>query len=382
MATQRRPSRANESPRRLTQPARSRRLGISRPAGTRTKRQYNTGTRKKLDLTQILTLGAVLASLALAIPGYFNSKATLESTRNQNNIEQRKQTAERFNVAVEQLSMKNKISARLGGMYSLEDIVRTTPRYRIPAINVLSAFVRDRKPVSSCSDPSREELDKRDLRVDSDISVALTVLGRINTESSAKRAAIKLTSTCLVGVKISGNFMGARFTGSNLSGTTFGSAISGAIFRNCDLSGSVFVETKLVNVDYDNANLKGAIFSGDVFDRVSLSGANLSGVHLGDVDMTRSVLWGADLSRVDMDGINLKGSNLTEANLSGASLRHAVIKNSTFEGADLTNADISSAKILDSEFVGSQFRGVYSKEVEMVNVELKNSKNIPDGFNN
>ncbi len=103
--------------RRARQSSRPVGLGIRQPAGTRRKaRRALAGTqprpRRRLDLTQFLTLCAALGTLALAIPQLISANAQ------SHNLEQQ-QITERFSKAVEQLGNHDNLEIRLGGIYSL-----------------------------------------------------------------------------------------------------------------------------------------------------------------------------------------------------------------------------------------------------------------------
>ncbi|WP_190824624.1 hypothetical protein [Saccharopolyspora pogona] len=84
--------------------------------------------RKKLDLTQLLTLGAVLVSLVFAIPQAITAQATLEATRSESSNLQQQQITERFSTAIEQLG-SDKLQIRLGGIYALERIAHDSDHH-------------------------------------------------------------------------------------------------------------------------------------------------------------------------------------------------------------------------------------------------------------
>lgn len=105
--------------------------------------------RKKLDLAQLLTLGAVLVSLAFAIPQACTAQATLEETRNQReadraqtDLDRQGQLTDRFSKAIEQLG-SDKLQIRLGGIYALERIAHDSERDYPTVRNVLTTFVRE-----------------------------------------------------------------------------------------------------------------------------------------------------------------------------------------------------------------------------------------------
>ncbi|GAA2788241.1 hypothetical protein GCM10010470_23500 [Saccharopolyspora taberi] len=73
-----------------------------------------------MDLTQLLTLGAVLVTLALAVPSYITAQS-------QAHLAEQGQLTDRFSKAVEQLG-SDKPQIRQGGIYALERLARDSQR--------------------------------------------------------------------------------------------------------------------------------------------------------------------------------------------------------------------------------------------------------------
>ena len=114
-------------------------------------------------------------------------------------------------------------------------------------------------------------------------------------------------------------------------------AIIALVRQGADLSGA----------DLSGANLSGANLSGAYLSRVNLSGAYLSRAYLSGANLSGADLSGAYLSGADLSGANLSGAYLSGADLSGADLSGANLSGAYLSGAYLSGADLSRAKIED-----------------------------------
>jgi uncharacterized protein YjbI with pentapeptide repeats len=101
----------------------------------------------------------------------------------------------------------------------------------------------------------------------------------------------------------------------------------------CDLSGSNFAFSMLVNARLHGANLTTANLSGANMEGADLSGANLSESNLSGANLSQAILFVSNLSNANLNGANLSGANLANSNLSGANITRADLS-----GADLSNA--------------------------------------------
>jgi hypothetical protein len=196
------------------------------------------------------------------------SKADLDIARDQ-------QTTELYVKAIEQLG-SDKMEVRLGGIYALERIARTSPKDHWTIMEVLTAFVREKAPaiVTSESTPSTEispyfYIGKNKPRPKADIQAVLTVLGR--------------TAMSLVTV-LEGETRRLNLQRTNLQGA--------------DLDRANFQDAWLVEAQLQGAELRGANLQGAVLRGAALQGAELwDGTNLEGAD-----LWGADLRLTDFRG--------------------------------------------------------------------------------
>lgn len=169
----------------------------------------------------------------------------------------------RYSQAIDQLGSQSS-DVRLGGIYSLDGLARTSRDDRATIAAVLCAFVRDHTgspALDMTVAPSTE------------IQAALDVLCR-----QADRAWPNPLD--LSGANLSrGNLIGANLSGANLSG----------------------------------ANLE----------RANLASASLANANLGQVNFTDALLMFADLTDADFIFASLVRANLTEANTLGADFESA-----------------------------------------------------------
>jgi hypothetical protein len=145
--------------------------------------------------------------------------------------------------------------------------------------------------------------------------------------------------------------------------------------RGRNLSGAVFVNSDLRNVDFTGANLNDAVLDyaqlararfgcATLYDRVTKAGwpqdgctwlqrssfalAQLQGANFGRARMHGAILIAANLQSVDMSAAQLQGVMFTNAEMTGAKLR----------AADLSSAFLDGATMVGADFSGSQLQGV------------------------
>ena len=136
------------------------------------------------------------------------------------------------------------------------------------------------------------------------------------------------------------DFTAADLTGANLTEA----CLSGTVFRNArldeveaadtdfsiaEITGATFRSAKLPRADFEGCDLSGMDFTG----------AHLEGASLGDARLRRCRLAGAVLRNADLRDADLTGADLTGADLSGAFLEDAVLTDALTEGANFTGAD-------------------------------------------
>ena len=99
----------------------------------------------------------------------------------------------------------NKIEMRLGGIYALEGVMKTSEQYAGPVLEALCAFVR----VSTIGNPDFKD------KTTTDVQAALTVIGR----RIKGPVVVDLANVSIPEANLSyANLSGANLSGANLSG--------------------------------------------------------------------------------------------------------------------------------------------------------------------
>lgn len=185
------------------------------------------------------------------------------------------------------------VEARLGAIYLIEQIAKESSVHRVPAMELLAAYVREHSQIGRTS-----------LEPTTDIQSALTVLGRSGHDGLDLRRVV--------------------LWGADLEGA----ALVEANLRRARLRGARFVDAKMQRARLRDADLVGA----------DLSGANLRGANLVGADLSATKLHGTDLQGADLSGAKLRAADLKEASLVGATLGDADLTAAALDGVDLTGA--------------------------------------------
>jgi len=244
-----------------------------------------TTTAEKKDFLQLIT--QILGGLVLLVSLIFTwwnlsltqraANQNLENARETLRVTQAGQVTDRFLRAVDQLGNKDKIELRLGAIYSLEQISRTSKTDYWPIIELMCAFLRSNAAVSEKGTaPKRSRPIETKTGGREDIQAAITMIGR--RQGAAEKddphilylASVDLSDLHLEQVNL-----------------------AGAVLWHSSFEGSVLVK----------ANLRNARFTG-----ASLRDANLTGARLEH----------AILSVTDMEGANLKSAHLENAYMTDA----------------------------------------------------------------
>jgi hypothetical protein len=259
------------------------RLGVS---GAKDRADVEDNFRKTVG--QLLGGAAVLIGAAFA---YFQTQWTLQASHDQL-ISQEKQTQRTLQASHEQLISQqvskgfellgqrgsDKIIMRLGGIYALEGVMKTSEQYHESVLEALCAFVRD--GTKDSQGPSG-----------TDIQATLTVIGR-------------------------------REAGAGVVD------LSGARIPNVRLFGAILNEADLSHADLNNADLRRAMLRG-----ANLDGADLSNADLSDANLSNVELFGANLRGTHLRGANLSGAIMVTADLSHADLSNAFVAQSQLDKA-------------------------------------------------
>ncbi|MEU7061640.1 pentapeptide repeat-containing protein [Streptomyces sp. NPDC046197] len=229
---------------------------------------------------------------------------TRAKDREQSEIAREGQVTERYVQAIKLVGSES-LTERLGGIYSLERIMRDSKKDHATVVEVLAAFIRQK------AEPTAENISSKPVpHLSEDIQAAISVLGR--------RPDYDKESILNLDVR-----------------RVFNNGIHGVILQRVELAGA-----HLNGAHLSYANLTFANFTEADLRRVELSGAKCANARF-----RKANLQGSDLSSARLTDADFTGANLTGANLSGASLNNA-----TFLGANLTGADLMWADLTATDF--------------------------------
>ncbi|PCI38857.1 MAG: hypothetical protein COB46_10290 [Rhodospirillaceae bacterium] len=166
----------------------------------------------------------------------------------------KKHDTETFATAIEQLG-HDKFAVRLGAVYALEALAKTSKSLHGPIFETLCAYIREEAP--SLKNPNTENISKPDVVV----QAILTVIGRRIAKHDPENYQIDLQDTHLRNARLKrGNYKKANFTRSDLKGANLHLAqLEGAFLFSTNLK-----EVYLKGVTFDketfvyNANFRSA----------------------------------------------------------------------------------------------------------------------------
>lgn len=253
-----------------------------------------------------LTLAVLLASVALLVALALSWRRAAAGERTAQAALAHQVAAargERFTHAVGQLA-DGRLEVRLGALYALEQLAAEGGALRIPAREVLCAFVRERAAWDAARPPAP--------RLPADVQAALSVLGRRPPADGEPRLDLRRTD-----------------------------------LRGADLNGVLLARAILREAHLDHASLQGA----------QLAGADLRGASLCDADLVAADLRGADLREAHLERAYLVEARLDGADLGGAHLPGAYLGGASLQGADLGGAHLDGAYLYKANLEGASLHG-------------------------
>lgn len=207
------------------------------------------------------------------------------------------QATEAFGTAITQLGDAS-VDVRLGGIYALERIARSTPADLRAIEEVLCLYVKNR--AATDAGPARA--------CDIDVNTALKVLGRRRVTGPVRPLAldrVRLVDARLRHARLAGaDLHFADLTGANLRG---------ADLTRADLTGTSLRRAVLVEATLYQADLRDAVLAQALADEADLRGTDLTGAdlraaHLGHARLDFADIRGADLAGADLTGTSLRGA--------------------------------------------------------------------------
>lgn len=251
------------------------------------------------------TIAQILGGVLL-FAGLYSSWNSFDLSRKNFELSQKRNAVDIFSRAIDQLgqvdnSGRPKLETRLGGIYTLIQLSKTSDEYYEPIISIFSADIRDNCSLSgNTSDMATQSLPRED------IQAMLNAIGKLQDLGHNILPYLFLENLNL--------------SGYNLKHLSF----NHAFFSGTNLSKSSLLNTKFVY---------------SMLERVSLQGADLSGIHF---------LYGS-LHDASLKGAKLHGTTFEATNLEGIDFTGAILKKVHFYHVDLTKtAGLTCEQISDS----------------------------------
>ncbi|MFI2350860.1 pentapeptide repeat-containing protein [Streptomyces sp. NPDC019443] len=245
-------------------------------------------------ITGVRTALVALGAGALAVGGLYYTDRTLRHTRErdreQAELLRESQVTDRYVEAIKLLASDRTVE-RLGGIYSLERIMRDSPKDHLTVVEVLAAFIREHTLLPDGAAQPDNPLP----RPTEYVQAALTVLGRRPVLEEPFRIDLRLT-----------------------------------YLRGADLKGARLDRVRLAAANVERADLTEAHLEEAWLQEIRLNGAWLDRASLDDAKLR-----GADLRGASVDATRFNGVQLSEADLStvrkytAQQLRQAVLDDST-----------------------------------------------------
>ncbi|GAA2639684.1 pentapeptide repeat-containing protein [Actinomadura fulvescens] len=326
------PSSGHQSEPELAPPGGSRSVGLRRRRGRRPRVTWPSQqeldalpVQERLELLdkqrgsrhQTLNSVGILFGVLFTAASLIATALTLRAGQQELRTSREGQITSRYIQATQQLGAAER-DVRVSAIYALERLARDSGRDRGTISDVLAAFVREHDPALAIPDT------KLPREPDTDVSAALTVIGRLHHHSFAVYYPDEVTPPDLHNIRT-----------------------PGAGLRDANLHRANLIGANLIGADLIGAELIGAKLTG-----AKLTGADLSGAILIPTNQGRG-------DRVSLERANLARAKLIHTHLSKANLRGADLRGANLRGADLRCTDLYGAKLDDADLSGADLRGTY-----------------------
>ncbi|MFI6886774.1 pentapeptide repeat-containing protein [Streptosporangium canum] len=314
--------------------------------------------------------------LVIAIGGAVVLVTGLLYTARNYALAHRGQLTDRLIKALERLG-STELDVRLGGVYTLQHLLRESRAHHDDIVEILNAFIRRQAPPADSAfkstalqeserwiHPPALGHDHEPLpdKPSADVQAALTVIATRPDRQERRR--IDLSGLHLAGAALHR----ARLHGANLSKATltqadFGkSMLSEANFHEATLTGADFGKSMLSEANFYKATLTGANFEeakavNASFERTTLIDTSFDGATLTHTSFDRATLTGthfdwAKLTYTHFNGATLIGTHFDWATLIDTHFNGAELTSTYFDRAKLISACFDKIKAVDVRFAG------------------------------
>lgn len=310
-----------------------------------------------VDLISIAAVTSLSIVLTLIIVKHLRDNQKLLQTINLTQTSQRYLAiTDLFTKTISQLGSES-ITVRMGALYALERIARTTPELHWQIIQIMTGYIRATSPRSKITRGSFVEVPPASI----DIQITLEIINNRDRDRDPPDESLNLSYCNLAGVNLNGaDLSGINFTGTNLNNASLNIAdLSNVKLNRANLCavkfyGSNLSNVKLIEANLTNAGLNFSNFSNAKLQNAKLTGANLAHTNLKDANLIGANLKGTQLHKAKLIGANLDSAELLDANLNGANLTDAV---------SITASQVKTAKNWEKTKYSSSFSAELSKSV-------------------
>jgi Pentapeptide repeats (8 copies) len=301
-------------------------LNNYKPLNTNTFEQmkYLLSVKKDISIARSTNYSIWIQSMGSAVLG-----VTAYAAWQNFKVAEEKQVADKFSKAIDQLGSHgdDKIYIRLGGIYTLEQIAHNSKEYHWTIMEILSDFIREKRPIKYQLDSNGEPVnldDSSNSKVPIDVCAAFTALGRRNVGQDQGKK-INLHRVDLAGMILSDT---QDFDLSNIN------------FAHSNMSFNHFAKTNFTGANLNGCYLKHTSFCGANMSKAGL-GANFNKTMLIETDFSNSVFFGATFHEADVHSAIFKGAVLSNKNFprgcdfsQAYNVEHAIFdENTETEGA-------------------------------------------------
>ncbi len=271
------------------------------------------------------------------------------------------------------------LEVRIGAIYALERIARTSLDDHIQIMEILTAYIRenakasDAPPANLPGFPENfggatkgwpEVFEKWQVKhleavarliterpIRADIQVALTVIGRRGDEQVSRE---------LEGTRRFGEEVWSAAPYPSPSDVTGVNEWNMAHYRFRDALEKWRARSPRYRLDLRNTNLRGADLTGGRFDRADFRAAQLQGAKLDDAYMQ-----GAKLDDADMQGASFR-----KAQMQGCDLFMAQVQGASFVSAQMQGANIVRTRVQGADLGDASLAGAHTRMVDWTTVDL------------
>lgn len=231
-------------------------------------------------------------------------------------ISQERLITDRYSKAIDQLG-GGSTQTRLGGIYALGSIAKTSPDYVSIVNNVLASYIR-------------QNYNLQDSTLKEELQASINILTKKQYKKNLKNdleEGITLSNVTLNKFDFSKALLQkAKLNGADLSKSTF----IEANLSEAEAYGTTFIRANLTEAFLENANFYGADFTQALLDGASIKNSNFELAKFKEANLSNADLTGCNLSEADLERTQLYGANLQKTKgLTKEQLRSALINKET-----------------------------------------------------